>query len=413
MRRFALVIVASLFATACSGGGSSTIPDTASRSLASNVRAGCGGPPAAGHMSCLDLIRTDVGGGNPAGYHGVYKNGLTPDSVSPALTFGSPSGYGAPDLQAAYNIKSAVATGGKGMTVAIVDAMDDPNAEKDLGVYRAQYGLPACTTANGCFKKVSQTGTTTYPVPDPGWSTEISLDLDMVSAACPNCKILLVEATTSLNTDLEAAVNEAAKLGANVISNSYGGSESQAADPAYNHPGIVITASTGDSGYSGGVEAPSSFATVVAVGGTSLTKGGSGRGWSETAWSGADSGCSAYVAKPSWQTDACPNRNVADVSSVADPNTGVAVYDSVPYEGGIGWQVVGGTSASSPFVGALFALAGNAASQNAASGLYANRSSLYDVVGGSNGTCGGYECNALAGYDGPTGLGSPNGLGAF
>jgi subtilase family serine protease len=364
-------------------------------------------------MACLDLIRTDVGGGAPNGYHGLYTNGLAPESVSPNLTFGSPSGYGAPDLQSAYNITSAVATGGKGMTVAIVDAMDDPNAEKDLGVYRAQYGLPACTTANGCFKKVSQTGTTTYPLPDPGWSTEISLDLDMVSAACPNCKITLVEATTSLNTDLEAAENEAAKLGANVISNSYGGSESQAADPAYNHPGIVITASSGDSGYSGGVEAPSSFATVVAVGGTSLTKGGGARGWSETAWSGADSGCSAYVAKPSWQTDGCANRNVADVSSVADPNTGVAVYDSVPYEGGIGWQVVGGTSASSPFIGAVFALAGNAASQNAASGLYANRSYLNDVIGGSNGTCAGYECNAIAGYDGPTGLGSPNGTGAF
>ncbi len=391
---------------ACSGGGGNGVTPAAhvapqsTTILRGNVRAGCG-PALPGHARCFDWIRTDIGGGNPNGYHG-------------ALVIGSPSGYGPPDLQSAYALAAASASNGKSMTVGIVNANDDPNAESDLGVYRSQYGLPPCTTANGCFRKVDQSGGTNYPTPDPGWATEISLDLDMVSAICPNCHILLVEAQLPLTTDLETAENTAARLGANVISNSYGGSESQASDPAYNHAGVVITASTGDSGYSGGVMAPSSYASVVAVGGTTLSKASNGRGWSETAWSGADSGCSAYVTKPSWQKDACANRNVADVSAVADPNTGVAVYDSVPYEGGIGWQVVGGTSASSPIIASVYALAGNAASQNAASGLYANASSLNDVVGGSNGTCTQtYECNGVTGYDGPSGLGTPNGLTAF
>lgn len=406
----------------CNGGNNSVVPGTSQthgsagasgRALLvrGNVRAGCG-PVTPGYARCFDWIRTDIGGGNPNGYHGRFAR--PGQAAAPNLVIGSPSGYGPPDLQSAYALAAASASNGKGMTVGIVDSNDDPNAESDLGVYRSQYGLPPCTTANGCFRKVDQTGGTNYPTPDPGWATEISLDLDMVSAICPNCHILLVEAQLPVTTDLETAENTAAHLGANVISNSYGGSESQASDPAYAHSGIVITASTGDSGYSGGVMAPSSYSSVVAVGGTSLAKTGNSRGWSETAWSGADSGCSAYVAKPSWQKDPCANRNVADVSAVADPNTGVAVYDSVPYEGGIGWQVVGGTSASSPIIASVYALAGNAASQNAASSLYANAASLNDVVGGSNGTCAQtYECNAISGYDGPTGLGTPNGLTAF
>lgn len=392
--------------TACNGGSqSTTLPATTQASRhatqaiippAPNVRPGCGGPVMSGYARCFDWIRTDISG----------PRGL--------ITIGSPTGYGPPDLQAAYNIAAASASNGATMTVGIVDSNDDPNAESDLATYRQQYGLPACTTANGCFKKVDQTGGTNYPIPDPGWSTEISLDLDMVSAICPHCHILLVESQLPLNSDLATAVNTAARLGANVISNSYGGSESQATDPAYNHPGIVITASTGDSGYSGGVQAPSSYASVVAVGGTSLTKASNARGWSESAWSGADSGCSGFVIKPTWQKDACANRNVADISAVADPNTGVAVYDTVPYEGGVGWQVVGGTSASSPIIAAVYALAGNAASQNAASGLYSNTALLNDVIGGSNGTCTqSYECNAVTGYDGPTGLGTPNGTAAF
>src|SRR5207249_855536 len=167
----------------------------------------------------------------------------------------TPSGYGPADLQDAYKLPSG--TNGKGMTVALVDAYDDPNAESDLGVYRSTFGLPACTTANGCFKKVDQNGGTKYPRGNRGWAEEISLDLDMVSAICPNCHILLVEANTNSFANLATAEDTAARLGANAISNSYGGSEysSEVSDQShYNHPGTAITVSSGDSGY--GVEFP-------------------------------------------------------------------------------------------------------------------------------------------------------------
>src|SRR6476661_9872005 len=234
-------------------------------------------------------------------------------------------GFATPaDIRSAYHLSSPVFTG---RTVAIVDAYNAPTAESDLGVYRSKFGLPLCTTANGCFKKVSQTGSTSrLPRNDGGWAQEISLDLDMVSAACPSCHILLVEASTPSFANLGAAVNYAAKQGVAAISNSYGGSDSSASS-AYNHPGIAITASTGDNGY--GIESPASFGTVVAVGGTSLN-GSQAAGWSESAWNGAGSGCSTLNAKPSWQTSAtqCSGKAAADVSAVADPNTGVSVYDS-------------------------------------------------------------------------------------
>jgi subtilase family serine protease len=320
----------------------------------------------------------------------------------------TPSGYGAADLQSAYALPSASA--GSGQTVAIVDAFDDPTAEQDLGDYRSNYGLPPCTTANGCFRKVNENGGT-LPMPpvNPDWGLEISLDLDMVSAVCPNCHILLVEATTNLTSDLYTGVDTAARLGANAISNSYGGGESSsetADDVHFNHPGVAITASSGDDGY--GVSYPAASRYVTAVGGTSLSHGGS-RGWTEAAWSGAGSGCSAYEAKPSWQTDSgCKKRSVADVSAVADPDTGVAVLYS-----GL-WFTVGGTSASSPIIASTYALAGNASSVTAGSYPYSHTSGLFDVVSGSNGTCSpAYLCTGVAGYDGPTGLGTPNGATGF
>jgi subtilase family serine protease len=248
------------------------------------------------------------------------------------------------------------------------------------------------------------------PPPSPDWSLEISLDLDMVSAVCPNCHILLVEANTNLNTDLYTAVDTAARLGANAISNSYGGGESSSEtsqDVHFNHPGVAITASSGDDGY--GVSYPAASRYLTAVGGTSLTRGGGTRGWTESAWSGAGSGCSAYEAKPSWQTDTgCARRTVSDVSAVADPNTGVAVLF-----GGL-WFTVGGTSASSPIIASVYALAGNAGSVNAGSYPYSHTSGLFDVTSGTNGTCSpGYLCTGVAGYDGPTGLGTPNGSSGF
>ncbi|GHO70528.1 peptidase S8 [Ktedonobacter sp. SOSP1-52] len=324
----------------------------------------------------------------------------------------SPSGYNPADLQSAYKLPSASA--GSGQTVAIVDAYDDPNAESDLAVYRSHFGLPACTTANGCFRKVNQTGGTSYPRANSGWAEEISLDLDMVSAICPNCHILLVEAKSSSFANLGTAVNTAISLGANTVSNSYGGSESSGESSYasyYNHPGHIITASSGDSGY--GAQVPAAYNTVVAVGGTSLSKSSNSRGWTETAWNGAGSGCSAYISKPSWQKDTgCSRRTIADVSAVADPNTGVSVYDTYGNVGG--WLVFGGTSVSSPIIASVYALAGNASTVNAASSLYSNTGSLFDVTSGSNGSCGGsYLCTAGTGYDGPTGLGTPNGTGAF
>ena len=351
-------------------------------SAAPSLKAVCG-PVPLGHSRCFSFTSTPFG-----------------------IT--SPTGYGPADLQSAYKLPSS--TAGTGQTVAIVDAFDDPTAESDLAQYRSFYGLPPCTTANGCFRKVNQTGGTLYPAPSPDWGLEISLDLDMVSAVCPNCHILLVEATTNLNTDLYTAVDTAAALGANAISNSYGGGESSGetgSDLHFNHPGIAITASSGDDGY--GVSYPAASRYVTAVGGTSLTTASNARGWTESAWSGAGSGCSGFEAKPSWQADSgCARRAVADVSAVADPDTGVAVF----YAGL--WFGVGGTSASSPIIASVYALAGNASSVTAGSYPYSHTSGLFDVTTGTNGTCSpAYLCTAGAGFDGPTGLGSPNGTSGF
>jgi subtilase family serine protease len=335
--------------------------------------------------------------------------GLAPNAASP-------SGLNPADLLAAYGLAAAAASNGANQTVAIVDAYNDPTAEADLGVYRSYFGLPACTTANGCFKKVNQTGGTSYPATDGGWAEEISLDIDMASAICPKCKILLVEATSASFANLGAAENYAAAH-ATVVSNSYGGSD--ASDSTYggyyNHPGIAITVSSGDAGY--GVEYPASSRYVTAVGGTTLTKAtGTTRGWTETAWSGAGSGCSRYntalTSAPSSLTG-CTRRAVADVSAVANPSTGVSVYDSTAYQGSVGWLRFGGTSVSSPIIAGVYALAGNAASINN-NYPYTHSSSLYDVTAGSNGSCSPAKwCTAGTGWDGPTGLGTPHGTGAF
>jgi subtilase family serine protease len=352
----------------------------------------CAAPAVGNQVSCFALVRTDP--------------------VS-ALAQG-PAGYGPADLQSAYNLPSKSA--GTGATVAIVDAYDDPNAESDLAVYRQQFGLPPCTTANGCFRKLNAFGNaSSLPAGNTGWGAEISLDLDMVSAICPNCHIVLLEASSALALELFTAVNTAVNLGAKYISNSYGGAESllqSLEDELYfNHPGVAITASTGDTGY--GVSYPAASQYVTAVGGTSLIRAANSRGWSETVWSGAGSGCSAYSMKPIWQTvpTNCSNRAVADVSAVADPHTGVAVFDSYGYTG---WKVFGGTSVGSPIVASIYALAGiPAAAGRPASYPYAHPSSLFDVTVGSNGACGNVLCNAGPGWDGPTGLGTPNGTTAF
>ncbi len=397
VRAFAVAGIALI--AACSGGaGNQTLPNgasgagTAMRSGAGNVRAACPQVQPPGYASCYALIRTDV----------------TPTRGEQPFV----GGYGPADLDSAYNLPS---TNGKGQTVGIVDAYDDPNAESDLAVYRSNFGLPACTSKTGCFTKVGQSGSTTkLPKPDPGWAGEISLDLDMTSAICPKCKILLVEANNNKLLSLGKSVDRAVMMGATVVSNSYGGGGGGATNSHYDHPGTIITASSGDGGYR--ASSPCDYTTVVCIGGTSLRKGGGTRGWSESAWSGAGSACASLVAKPSWQTDkGCTKRSESDVSAIADPSTGVAFYDSYPSGG---WGVVGGTSVSSPIIASVFALAGNASSQNYAAGIWAagGSSSLNDVTTGSNGTCPkkiSYICNAGPGYDGVTGWGTPNGVGAF
>jgi subtilase family serine protease len=330
------------------------------------------------------------------------------DASGKPLATSGPSGYGPADIRSAYKLTAA----GSG-TVAIVDAYDDPTAESDLAMYRAQFGLAACTTANGCFKKVNQTGGSTPPKANAGWATEISLDLDMVSATCPGCHILLVEASSNSFANLGTAVNYAAGVtGVLAISNSYGGSDSTQT-AAYNHPGIAITASTGDAGY--GVESPASYNSVVAVGGTSLRTASNARGWTETAWSGAGSGCSTINATTIQNTalTSCPKKANADVSAVADPQTGVSVYDTTRYQGRSGWQVYGGTSASSPIIASVYAMGGNLSGYPAAY-TWSHSSGLFDVTSGSNGTCStSVWCHAGVGWDGPTGLGTPNGTTSF
>ena len=391
------VILAAVTIVLAAAGSASAEPH--SRATGLSHRAVCGAVSGV-FARCNSYVVTDSSG-KP------FKGSPTPAATS------GPAGYWPSDLQSAYKLFPGTGAPGSGPTIAIVDAYDDPNAESDLGVYRSQFGLGSCTTANGCFRKVNQSGVKgSYPRSDTGWSQEISLDLDMASAICPNCKILLVEAKTNGFSNLGSGDNTAATLGASSISNSYGGSEfsSEASYQSYyNHHGV--TASAGDNGY--GVEFPAASQYVTAVGGTSLTRNSStARGWSETVWSGAGSGCSAYIIKPAWQTDtSCSRRTVADVAAVADPNTGVAVYDSFHTSG---WLVFGGTSVSSPIIAGVYALAGNTASMTAGSYPYGHVSSVFDVASGSNGSCGGsYLCTGTVGYDGPTGLGTPDGTGAF
>jgi subtilase family serine protease len=337
-------------------------------------------------------------------------------TVAPAVV--QPAGYGPFDLADAYGLPIREHVD---QTIAIVDAYDDPYAEDDLAAYRAAFGLPRCTTANGCFRKVNQRGAQgDPPQADEGWAVEISLDVQMASASCSRCHILLVESDDSALENMAAAVDTAVALGATVVSNSYGAGEVDgitAFAAHYRHAGVPIVASSGDSGYDV-ANFPAALGTVIAVGGTTLARADEDRGWVESAWRGAGSSCSDQFDKPSWQHDRqCPGRTVADVSAVADPDSGVAVYDTyLEDQYGPGWQVIGGTSAAAPIIAGAYALAANGRDHDTPAGLYhgAAADHLYDVVGGSNGFCrDDYLCTGLPGYDAPTGVGTPNGLGAF
>jgi len=386
----------------------------------------------AGGIAFADTIKSDLarenavthipvcprGGNGPEEAH-CHARVVTDTKGNPKVTNSVMRGYGPEQFQNAYGIVTPASTdwNWNGKTIAIVDAYDDPRAAADLTFYSNAMGLPPCNTTNGCYKKVNQTGGSSYPRADQGWALEISLDIQAAHAMCPNCKILLVEARSNRFSDLLTAEDYATSH-ADVVSNSWGGNEfssetSSTYNGHFNRPGVPITVSSGDNGY--GTEFPASSRYVTAVGGTTLLLNADNTRASETTWSGSGSGCSLYESKPAWQTDtACSRRTVADVSAVADPSTGAAVYDSYGYSGQSGWFQVGGTSLSAPLIAAIYAVAGNSASTNAGSYPYAHSSSLYDVTTGSNGSCGGsYLCMARAGYDGPTGLGAPNGLGGF
>jgi hypothetical protein len=362
---------------------------------------------AAGKAACDAIVHT-TSGGAPAAAHAA-------DTAMPA-------GYGPAELASAYDLPRS---GGAKQTIAVVDAAGDPNIVSDLATYRAEYGLPACTTDTGCLRVVGQDGGAVPTFDNEGWGVETALDLDMVSAACPHCQLLLVVATTPSFADLAAAEQTAARLGAAVISNSYGSFERVGVRhfaAAYRPRGVAVVASSGDDmfgfeGTLGGTQFPASLPNVTAVGGTRLVPAaGTSRGWAETAWSSGGSGCSAYFAKPAFQQDLnCHMRTVADVSAVADPDTGVAVFDSA-LSSSAGWLVVGGTSVAAPLIAGMYGLAGNATSVRTPGYLYRHADRFTDVTSGTNGYCGSpvnYLCNAKKGYDGPTGLGSPHGVGGL
>ncbi|MDQ6943798.1 MAG: S8 family serine peptidase [Candidatus Eremiobacteraeota bacterium] len=333
---------------------------------------GCPGVPAAGSAKCTVAINTNAAP-------------VADPNLSPALI----AGFHPADLQAAYGLPAQNA----GQVVAIVDAFDSPTAESDLAVYRAAFGLPPCTTSNGCFRKVDQHGGSAYPAANPGWAEEIALDLDMVSAACPRCSILLVESNSALMDDLGAGVDTAVGLGAKIVSNSYYAPEwsgESAEEVHYRHPGVALTASSGDRGYP---SYPATSAWVTAVGGTSLTR--SGGSFSESAWKYAGHGCSTQIRRPTWQSVPCQMRSGVDVAAVADPQTGVSMFNAPAG----GWLVVGGTSVGAPLIAGAYALSGTPAGPWY-SYSYARRGSFHPLT--TNGR-----------YTYATGLGSPNGVGGL
>lgn len=381
------------------------------------------GRPTPRHAACLAiLVPSTTGLSSSSALLQAAPGELSP-TVTPTLQgTGVGGGFAPADLRSAYDLPSEA--DGSGQTVAIVDAYDDPEAERDLERYRSHYGIAACTTANGCFEKVNQRGeTTSLPKAEASWAVEISLDLDMVSAACPKCHILLVEAINNSDENLYTAEDQAAKLGASEISNSWAGEEysGETSDDIYfDHPGVPIFASAGDDDY--GVYYPAASQYVVAVGGTALKKTSSSRGWSETVWKGTGSGCSQYELKPAWQTASpdCEKRTNNDIAAVASPETPVSIADSykLPREFSqpeAGWMLVGGTSVSSPLMAGTMALADAYTKSFGGADAYYKEAVqngtgvLNNVTSGSNGSCGDYLCNGEVGYNGPTGLGSPYG----
>jgi subtilase family serine protease len=399
-------LVVALTVAACNAGGSSSVPSpgqavTQARSHSAMpewetkglARPAC--PQVVGKPACLTLIQLS-------------------HAASPAV-----AGWAPIDLQTRYNLPSS--TNGSGQIVAIVDAYDNPSVASDMAAYRSEFGL-----GTGNFTKYNQDGKQgNYPRGSTGWGLEIDLDVQMVSATCPNCTIYLIEANSSNTSDLEAADAQAVTLGAHIVSNSWICYDSTDCGDSsisnyFDAPGVIYTAGSGDAGYNQN-GAPEALASVVSVGGTVLAKNGST--YSETVWDGAGGGCSnngsgAGVTKPSWQTDPdCTYRTDSDISAIA---WNVAEYDSYGYGG---WVTVGGTSVATPITAAVYALAGNAMDRDAGRKFWhekatRNAKQLNDISSGNDGSCNGeYLCaagtNQFGVYSGPAGWGTPNGLKAY
>jgi subtilase family serine protease len=369
--RKAYALLAGLgLALAVAGGGGAANAHSAARV--------CPGSPI-GTASCHALVVTD-GVGNP-------NASSSPTGLSPGT------------IKSVYNYSTS-STAGALQTIAIVDAYDDPTAESDLATFSSQYNLPACTTANGCFKKVDQTGGSNYPRKDAGWALEISLDVQWAHAIAPGAKILLVEASSNSFTNLLAA-EDYAKTHAGYVSNSWGGSEfsgESSYDSHFVQSGVSFFVSSGDSGLP--AQYPSASPNVISVGGTTLNFSGPNF-VSETGWSGSGGGCSVYEtangSQSTGQVNCNGKRATPDVSLDADPASGVSVYDTTRYQGQSGWFRVGGTSASSPMWAGRAASAGVTVNSGY---VYGNSITYRDITSGNNGA------NALVGYDLVTGLGS-------
>jgi len=382
--------------------------------FASSNKRACDWPSQVGHVRCDVHVIADAAGRFAPMAPGSQRTlGLTPS-----------------DLQSAYKLPS---TGGTGKIVAVVDAFDAPTIESDLVTYRSTFNLPPCASATGCFRKVDQRGGSSFPAADSNWAAEISLDVEMVSAVCPDCRIVLLEADSDTNTDIAQALVTAIGMGVDAISNSFGAPEdpnetlmdkeyySAVQDAGSGASGILVTVSSGDSAY--GANYPATSRYVVAVGGTTLTQSSSSRGWAEAAWAKGGSGCSAYIGKPSWQTDpSCAKRMEADLAAVADTSTPVLFYCSdceTPDGGNAGngadsgsWYGGGGTSVAAPIVAGGFMALGvrPAAGTTWPQFVWMSHSAFYDVTSGQDGVCGtSYFCTAGVGYDGPTGWGTIDG----
>jgi subtilase family serine protease len=351
-------------------------------------------------LSIVALLAGVLAG--PASAAPLERYAHHPLHVRPAATT-SPTGLSPATIKSVYAFSTS-STAGAGKTIAIVDAYDDPTAESDLNVFSSQFGLPACTTANGCFHKVNQTGGSAYPRKDAGWALEISLDVQWAHAIAPGAHILLVEASSNSFTNLLAA-EDYAKGHAQYVSNSWGAGEfsgENSYDSHFSQSGVSFFVSSGDAGLP--AEYPSSSPNVISVGGTTLHFSGSNF-TSETGWSGGGGGCSVYenataaqAAFSQYSHVSCAGKRATpDVSLDADPASGVSVYDSTRYQGQSGWFKVGGTSASAPMWAARSA--DGATTVNSAY-VYGNSISFRDITQGNNGA------SCLVGFDLCSGRGS-------